>query len=35
VPPLQLRPLSPSPQVVSQYVESLQTLMRLCKQCDR
>jgi hypothetical protein len=35
VPQLQLRPLSPSPQVVSQYVESLQTLMRLCKQCDR
>ncbi|KAF6262503.1 hypothetical protein COO60DRAFT_1624922 [Scenedesmus sp. NREL 46B-D3] len=34
VPPLQL-PLSPSPQVASQYVESLQTLAKLCKQCDR
>ncbi|WIA29376.1 hypothetical protein OEZ86_011880 [Tetradesmus obliquus] len=35
VAPPQLRLLSPSPQVVNQYMESLQTLMKLCKQCDR
>lgn len=33
--PVLLRPISASPQAADQYMEALQTLMNLCKQCDR